>query len=301
MPPCVALRASCLARGRAAHGHALLALQHRPARFGEPQRAVGVVIGARIAERDQLAEHVAPCGVVEIGADAEDARACRGRIADTRSVSRAAQHVDQVPGAEALAGAVDARQRLARGLGGVPGLRRLQAVVAVAAGRRSPRRSSRAAARGGSRRSRTGRAARRAWRSETRLNVLAAFGLLDHAALLHDVAQAVGHPGVGRQRRRGRRGRSPGSSPRCSSAGRGARRSARRACRCPCRRRWSRPSRCRPRAGSAPGARRASRRPGRRGRAARARPARRATRRSRRPSCATGNRRCRPRRRARRG
>jgi hypothetical protein len=61
--------------------------------------------------------------------------------------------------------------------------------------------------------------------------------------------------------RRGRRGRSPGSSPRCSSAGRGGRRSARRACRCPCRRRWWRPSRARPRAGSGPGARRARRRP----------------------------------------
>ena len=91
---------------------------------------------------------------------------------------------------------------------------------------------------------------------------------VDHAALVHHVGQAVGHPGVGAGRR-GRRGRSPGSSPRCSWAGPGARRSARRACRCPCRRRWWPPSRRRRRAGSGPGGGGARRRPARRGRAAR--------------------------------
>ena len=171
----------------------------------------------------------------------------------TRSVALAAQHVDQVHGAEALAGAVDRRQRLAA-------RRRWRPRSPAARGRcrscrraRSPRRNSRAGARAGSPRSRTGRAARRAWRATTRLYSSLAFGLVDHAPLLHHVGQAVGHPRIGGQRRRGRRGRSPGNSPRCSSAGRGARRSARRACRCPCRTRWSRPSRCRPRAGSAPG------------------------------------------------
>ena len=165
----------------------------------------------------------------------------RGRTARSRSVSLAAQHVDQVRGAEALAGAVHARQRLLRGYGAVPGLRRLQAVVAVAAvAPGSPRRSSPAAA---WRRQRGGLAV-----AEQRVELaplqpapfLAGFGVVDHLA-----AAAPRRPGRSpsrrrRARRRGRRGRSPGSSPRSTSAGRGARRSARRACRCPCRRRWSR-------------------------------------------------------------
>src|SRR4029079_17240397 len=45
----------------------------------------------------------------------------------------AAQHVDQMHGAEPLAGAVDRGERLAGRLGRIPGLRRIDARVAVAA------------------------------------------------------------------------------------------------------------------------------------------------------------------------
>ena len=65
----------------------LLALQHRAAGLGQAQRAVRGMIDARKAQRHQLAEHVAPGGLVEIGADAEYTRACRDPIG-TRSVSR---------------------------------------------------------------------------------------------------------------------------------------------------------------------------------------------------------------------
>src|SRR6185437_16939644 len=46
----------------------------------------------------------------------------------------AAQHADQMHGAKALAGAVDGGQRLARSVRRIPGLRRVDAGVAVAAG-----------------------------------------------------------------------------------------------------------------------------------------------------------------------
>ena len=67
------------------------------------------VVDAREAERDELAEHAAPGRLVEIGADAEHRRAGRAPTAATRSRRLAAQHVDQVHRAEALAGAVDGR------------------------------------------------------------------------------------------------------------------------------------------------------------------------------------------------
>ena len=46
----------------------------------------------------------------------------------------AEQHVDEMSGAETLSGAIDAGQRLLRGQRAFPGLRWLQAVVAIAAG-----------------------------------------------------------------------------------------------------------------------------------------------------------------------
>ena len=92
--------------------------------------------------------------------------------------------------------------------------------------------------------------------------------------------------------RHARRGRSPGSSPRRTSAGPGARRTGRRACRCPSRTRWSRPSRCRPRAGTCSGSAPAPAGRGPRGTAAPARRGRPGTARSARPSSATGSRRC---------
>ena len=165
--------------------------------------------------------------------------------------------------------AVDARQSLLRGHGAVPflgGVRQLSQLPQAPARLAEVVEQAHCA---GSRRFRTSPSSASSLRARDALVLLAGFGLVDHPAQLHDVGQAVGHPRIGGQRRRGRRGRFPGNSPRCSSAGRGARRSARRACRCPCRRRWSPPSRCRPRAGSGAGVRRASRASSRRGRAAR--------------------------------
>ena len=48
----------------------------------------------------------------------------------------AAQHIDQVVDPEALPGAIDRAQGLARGLGAVPGIHRLQAGITIATGRR---------------------------------------------------------------------------------------------------------------------------------------------------------------------
>src|SRR5690606_29493643 len=85
---------------------ALLAPQHRPARFGEAKAAVGVVVRARVAEGDELAEDAAPRGLVEVGADAEDREVVVLPL--LHPVGGAAEkHVDEVHGAEALAGAVD--------------------------------------------------------------------------------------------------------------------------------------------------------------------------------------------------
>ena len=79
------------------------------------------------------------------------------------------------------------------------------------------------------------------------------------SALLHHVGQAVGHPGVGRLAVAAGAAGLLVVALDALAAGRGARRSARRACRCPCRRRWSPPSRRRPRAGSGCWLRRAGR------------------------------------------
>ena len=141
--------------------------------------------------------------------------------------------------------AQDARQRLARGLGGIPRRGWVLAVVnATVLLRRaragSFRRSTRAAARAGS------RAPRRAPSSASSLprcgalELLAGGALVDHAALVHDVRRGRRPSRRRRPRRRGRRAGLLVVAPRRSSAGPGGRRSARRVCRCPCRRRWSR-------------------------------------------------------------
>src|SRR5258708_33564023 len=86
-----------------------------------------------MAERDELPEHCAPLSFVPIGADAESGKSVVAELRDAPG-RPAEQHVDHVPRAEALPGAVDAGQRLLRGHGAVPDPRRIQAVVAVAAG-----------------------------------------------------------------------------------------------------------------------------------------------------------------------
>ena len=97
---------------------------------------------AGLALGNQLTQHGAPMRFVQIGAAAEGRQA---GVAVLRHLvgHLAAQHVDQVAGAEAaraeallavLLEAVDAAEQLARRLGGVPDGRRMETVVAVAAG-----------------------------------------------------------------------------------------------------------------------------------------------------------------------
>ncbi len=93
---------------------------------------MGVVIDLDQPGDDQLAEHRAPLAAVEIGADAEGGQAVMAELVDPFGPG-AAQDVDQVAGAEALAGAQHGGERLARGLGAVPRLDRLAAIVALAA------------------------------------------------------------------------------------------------------------------------------------------------------------------------
>ena len=118
----------------------------------------------------------------------------------------AAQHVDQVHRAETLAAvlveAVNARQRLARGLGRIPGGGRIEAVVAgvlmrCASAARfaeiSQQANSPAVVRLGQRQQRVELAAL------TALEFLGSRALVDHPPLIDDIGQAIGHPGVGRQ------------------------------------------------------------------------------------------------------
>ena len=72
-----------------------------------------------MAERDELPEHRAPLSFVEIPADSESGNAVVAELGDTPGIL-AEQHVDHVPRAEALAGAVDAGQRLLRAQRAVP-------------------------------------------------------------------------------------------------------------------------------------------------------------------------------------
>src|SRR6185295_11183411 len=108
------------------------AAQHRARALGERERLV-FAFGAQVAERDQLAQHSAPARLAHRFADRERAEPLVTKLRDLVG-ALAAQHVDQVAGAEARAAglleAVDARERHPRGLGRIPRRRRLAAVVA---------------------------------------------------------------------------------------------------------------------------------------------------------------------------
>ena len=117
-----------------------------------------------------------------------------------RSFVLAAQHVDHVAGAEALAGAVDRRERLLRQLGAVEALGRLQADVAVAAGL--------GALLAEIAEQHLPPAARGLAVAEQRVELLpldmalalaGGLGPGQQALELADVVQAVEHPGLGRQ------------------------------------------------------------------------------------------------------
>src|SRR5690606_33623087 len=106
--------------------------QHRARVRREAHGAEGAEVDRDEPDRDALADHGAPFTVVELRADAEDAELVMAGARDAL-VRLAEQHVEQVLRAEALAGAVDAREQLLYGNGGVEGRRRFEAVVAVAA------------------------------------------------------------------------------------------------------------------------------------------------------------------------
>src|SRR5690606_11833779 len=114
-----------------------LALEHRPAAFGQRQRAVAFVVHGEQALRQQLAQHAAPGFFGQVGAHAEHAQPVVAVLADAPA-DLAAQDIDDVAGAEALPALlpepVDRRKHFLRRHRAVPGLRRLQAGIAIAAG-----------------------------------------------------------------------------------------------------------------------------------------------------------------------
>ena len=116
-----------------AQGETLLAAQYGPGVGGELDRAMALHVHAQIAAGDQLAKQRFPLAGGELFANAERTQTVMTEAADT-FVALAEQHIHQVSDAEALFGAVDARQRLLRSHRGLPGVRRGEAVIAVAAG-----------------------------------------------------------------------------------------------------------------------------------------------------------------------
>mgnify|MGYP006883584124 CR=1 FL=1 len=67
---------------------------------------MGVMVDLQQAHCHQLAEHAAPFVVAQVGADAVDTELVMTPALDFFAVG-AAQHVDDMTGAEPLAGAVD--------------------------------------------------------------------------------------------------------------------------------------------------------------------------------------------------
>src|SRR5882672_11885664 len=118
--------------GVLAQHHARLAFQYLARALRELQRAERFAVRPQVAERDQLPEHRAPLPFVAILADAESGKSVVAELRSALGIA-AEQHVDHMPRAEALAGAIDAGQRLLRGHRAVPYPRRILAVVAVAA------------------------------------------------------------------------------------------------------------------------------------------------------------------------
>ncbi len=114
-------------------------------------------------------------------------------------IGLAHQHVDQIVHAESLAGAMHAGQRLLRRFSGIPGLRRFDTGIAVAAGHRQriiKVGQQRLAAAGGE------LAQTEHGIELVALDALArvvGFRAFQHLAQGNDILQAVHHPGIGRQ------------------------------------------------------------------------------------------------------
>ena len=82
---------------------------------------------------NELTKNGAPLGGVMLRAGAEHFQPVVAPVADA-CIVLTDEHVDQVGHAEAFAGAGDAGHGLLRSLGAVPGLRRVHAIIAIAAG-----------------------------------------------------------------------------------------------------------------------------------------------------------------------
>ena len=160
-----------------------------------------------MAAGDELAQQRTPIGVDQVRADAEGGKGRVAMLAHLRGVL-AAQHVDDVAGAETLPGAHDAGKQLLRLHGAVAGDGRREANVAVAAVRCGSA-GFRHVARGCRRAivaevAQQGRApARRDFApAEQRVEfgafdalvLLVRFGFVHHLAQANHVLQAVGHP-----------------------------------------------------------------------------------------------------------
>ena len=183
--------------GRHSQQQLHFALEHRAGAIGQGQGHV-IAFGDDMAERDQLPQHGAPLLFRQVGADRPGAQRL---VAILRHLvgQLAAQHIDQMAGAETLPAvlvkAVNATEYLARSIGRVPGGRRKQAVVAipaVAAGLAEIAKQAHAPAVG-----RLGQGQQGVELAPlTLLELLFSRAFVDHAALVDDIGKAIGHPGV---------------------------------------------------------------------------------------------------------
>ena len=153
-------------------------------------------IHPRKAQRHDLAGHGMPLARRQIAANAEGRKLL---VAMSEDLLRflAAQHVDQVRGPEAMTGAHRAGQELLRLDAAVEGLRRTQAIVAVAAGARIVL----AEVRQKRRTPTAGDLAPGHQRLQPRplhpFVLLAGFGIIHHLPQPHHILQTVGHPRLG--------------------------------------------------------------------------------------------------------
>ena len=177
-----------------AHFHGLFAAQHRPAGFGETQRAIGTVIRPRKAERNQLTKHTAPSVFVQVGADGKHAKLIVTPLRHAFGVL-AAQDIDEMRRAKALPRAINARQGFARRIGCIPGARRCQTVVAIAARlawfTEIVEQAHAATACGFAQAQQ-----RIELRCRDTTKLFVRIRLIDHAPLLHDICKAIGHPRI---------------------------------------------------------------------------------------------------------
>ena len=180
---------------RKAQLHAALAAQHGAHHLVGAEAQPAMPLGVRLeqARRDELPEQAAPLAAVELAADAMDREPVVAQRAHALGVG-AEQHVDDMRRAEALARAVDRRERLAHGLGRVAAARGLEADVAVPAGL-----GQALAEMGQQHLAPAGRGLREAdQRVELRvldaLLHIARVGLVDEAAQERHVASAMRHP-----------------------------------------------------------------------------------------------------------